>query len=114
MGWTWALFMCQRLHERAVERAGLTAAQRVQDGQPPPSLARVAHLQYVDNFAALGVDPEKAVASLDSVVKELDRLGLEMHKEEVTTEDTQILGWHIEGDEAVLRPTAKGCGGRAW
>ena len=36
MGWTWALYWCQRAHEAVVERSGLKSEERLQDFSPVP------------------------------------------------------------------------------
>ena len=61
MEFTWSLFFAQSAHEAIVERyAGLNPADRITDFAPGRRLkvGDTCHLQYVDNFAVLGVDSE--------------------------------------------------------
>ena len=46
MGWSWALWWCQAMHERAVQEAGLPEETRMADGIPVESLSSYPHLQY--------------------------------------------------------------------
>ena len=75
MGWSWALWWCQGIHERCVEAAGLGKEARIQDGRVTDS-SRVSHFQYVDNFGAIGDDEAKVRTELRAVVGELRRRGL--------------------------------------
>ena len=72
MGFSWSLFFVQSAHEAIVEEHGLLiGGDRLTDFAPGCGLKSggIAHLQHVDNFAALGGDPVsltqvKEVASL--------------------------------------------------
>ena len=54
MGWTWALWWCQKILETKAEEGGATDGQRVLDKLAAPSVERPIHVCYVDNFAAMG------------------------------------------------------------
>lgn len=92
MGWSWALWWCQAIHQRCVEAAGLGPERRLCDGQEPAAIADRPHLQYVDNFAVLGEKREEVEAVLTKVCDELRRRGLALHKEEITEGETRLLG----------------------
>lgn len=53
MGWSWALYWCQKLHERLVLRPGLGESQQLRD-RAPFNNGECSHLQYVDNLVVLG------------------------------------------------------------
>ena len=53
MGWSWALWWCQSVHEKIAERAGLTEAERLRDRHPVTS-DHFWRIQYVDNLHVLG------------------------------------------------------------
>eukprot|EP00959_Pyramimonas_sp_CCMP1952_P207457 4339656-Pyramimonas_sp.AAC.1 len=58
MGWSWAMWWCQSVMERAAEAAGCGDDARLRDGRPAPSLDPSCHLEYVDNFVSIGYDAE--------------------------------------------------------
>lgn len=107
MGWTWALYFCQAVHEACVLEAGLGEDTRIYDGKPTVSLDREPHLQYVDNFAVIGTNRDRVAAKLKAVRDVLLGRGLALHKEEVSDGDAELLGWRLCGSEASLRPTAR-------
>ena len=110
MGWTWALYICQKVHERAVHYVGLSDEVRVVDGEVAPSLESGAHTEYVDNFAALALEPERANSWMRSVKRRLIQLGLPVHDVEDATTDVRLLGWHLDGWLALLRLRGRGRG----
>ena len=102
MGWTWALYWCQKLHETIAERSGLSAEERLQDFSPPPTNGSY-HVQYVDNLHVFGVDREEVRNRFWAAVKELRAVGLTVHEEEDCLESTKVLGWEYES-KATFRP----------
>ena len=110
MGWTWALFICQKVHERAVAFQGIDPALRVVDGEVAPPLDNGAHTEYVDNFAALALEPERANSWMRSVRKRLMQLGLPVHDVEEATSDIRLFGWQIDGIRGKVAPTRE----RGW
>ena len=60
MGWSWALYLWQTLHERIVGQVGADDVLRLFDKKPAPD-SRVLHTEYVDNFHVIGID-EQAVS----------------------------------------------------
>ena len=79
MGWSWALYWCQRIHEVAAEAGGASPSSRLQDGRAIPALDGPAHLEYVDNFAALGTEVERVRGLVRSVGDVLRTHQLEAH-----------------------------------
>ncbi len=99
MGWSHALWWCQRVMERAAEAAGCSASQRIQDGRPCPCLHRAAHLEYVDKSVALGYSADAVESNVRAVVKELTSRGLIVTEESHAGEDADsyvVLGWSID------------------
>ena len=95
MGWAWALWWCQRLHERIAERAGLLPSERLQDFCAPP-LGKFWHVQYVDNLHVMGTNREEVLSRFRRAVSELRCAGLTVHEEEEFEEETKILGWQYD------------------
>ena len=102
MGWAWALWWCQRLHERIAERSGLLASERLQDFSAPPE-GKFWHVQYVDNLHVMGTNPEEVQRRFRGAVSELRKAGLTVHEEEEFEEETKILGWEYD-QVGVFRP----------
>ena len=107
MGWSWALYVCQQLHQRVVERSGLGSDVRLRDRHPVSSTS-CCHLQYVDNLVVLGTDREMVKGAFERAVKELTRAGLQVHEVESSSDGAQVLGWHFTAN-GEFRPTRKRC-----
>ena len=68
------------------------------------------HPEYVDNFAALALEPELVQSCMQSVQRRLTSLGLPVHDIENATSKTKLLGWQIDGLVGVIAPTSE----RGW
>ena len=110
MGWSQALALCQMVAERAALRAGLDDSARIIDGRPPPPVSSGAHLEYVDNFAAMASSEQRANDMLNRVVTQLRSLGLPVHEVEPAQLQATLLGWFVDGDSGLVMPTRR----RAW
>eukprot|EP00438_Fugacium_kawagutii_P004403 Skav208531 [mRNA] locus=scaffold3037:66464:70014:+ [translate_table: standard] len=108
MGWAWALWWCQRLHERIAERSGLLPEERLQDFSAPP-LGKFWHVQYVDNLHVMGSDRDEVLSRFRKAVAALREAGLTVHEEEEFEEQTKILGWQYD-KVGKFRPSAQ----RVW
>ena len=95
MGWSWALWVCQCMHERLVEAAGLREEARLRDRQPVPE-SRVLHTQYVDNLICIGQGDSEVLSLFQQAVQQLKKAGLQVHEEEVTNDGAKVLGWEIQ------------------
>ena len=62
MGWSWALWVCQHIHENLIHEAGLAEHLRVRDRRPSqhPDLM---HTEYVDNLLVFGQDRERVLSA---------------------------------------------------
>ena len=105
MGWSWALWWRQKLHERLVISSGLPPQDCLQD-RKRVGCSECLHLQYVDNLVVLGTSREKVEESFRNAVSELKSAGLQVHEVELGGEGAQILGWHLSSD-GKLGPTMK-------
>ena len=101
MGWTCALYWCQRVNE-AVERAGLKSEER-QDFSPVPP-GNFWHVQYVDNLHVMGANKSEVQSRSWKAVHELQRCGLTVHEEEECEDGAKVLGWEYETD-GTFRPS---------
>lgn len=107
MGWSWALYLCQSVHESLAEKAGLGEANRIRDRKAPPS-SDCCHTQYVDNMIVIGTNSELVTSAYETAVNCLKNAGLQVHEEELGN-GGQLLGWEIT-DHGIFRPTRH----RAW
>ncbi len=97
MGWSWALYLCQSIHESLAEQSGLMEKDRLRDRRPPPS-TEMAHTQYVDNMIVLGTSEAKVRQAYHLATKKLKSSGLQVHEEEYNQEGAKILGWEFTSD----------------
>ncbi|CAK0824773.1 unnamed protein product, partial [Prorocentrum cordatum] len=107
MGWSWALWMCQTVHERIVEQAGASPENRIVDKQVTPDLHRACHSQYVDNFIAVSTDASAVRSLVADAIRALEGRGLVVHEEEYSGEDkvAQVWGWQIDGSRGRVAAT---------
>ena len=105
MGWSHAMWWCQRIRERICTRAGLTDAERLRDGERAPS-GNFFHVQYVDNLHVFGTDKQQVEQRFWKAVQALRQVGLTVHEIEFDESDMSVLGWSI-ASSVVLSPTLK-------
>ena len=110
MGFTWSLFFAQSAHEAIVERyaglspAGRTPGRRLKAGD-------TCHLQYVDNFAVLGGDPESLTKTKERVRESMGTRGLLMREhEDAGSSIVELLGHVIKAVEGTVSISPK----RVW
>jgi len=98
MGWSWALWLCQKIHERIVEEAGSDPKYRITDKTCTPDLSRPCHTQYVDNFIAISSDADHVKKSVTAAIAALEARGLVVHEEDHGGESAtaKLLGWVID------------------
>ena len=70
----------------------------------------VRHLQYVDNFAGIGVDRDNVDMALKKVLDLMTAIGLPTHEIQQAQQRAELLGWDLDGTHSVIRPTRK----RTW
>ena len=105
MGWSWALYLCQKIHERLALQSGLSFSDRLQDRKRVDQCNRV-HLQYVDNLVVLGNNAKQVATDFNKAVSHLKSAGLQVHEVELGGDGAQVLGWFISADGR-LTPTQK-------
>ena len=103
MGWSWALWLCQTLHEKLVLKAGANDSNRLADKKPVPE-GNVLHTEYVDNFHVIGTNHAAVKVLSQSGITALRNAGLIVHEEEESIGSATILGWEFSAD-GKFRPT---------
>ena len=109
MGFSHALYLCQRVHESAIDRVdSLQPLRRLRDGAavPPGLEAELVHGQYVDNFFSLGAQADSVYQGADAADAALRGLGLPCHPVEHSA-GGQLLGWAIVGSPPTVQTSRK-------
>ena len=104
MGWSQALWVCQEIHEHAVQGIPrLLESNRFVDGKPLHPITRegFVHTQYVDNYIALSLDRAHVEESTNQAAAALRSRGLPRHPVEISA-GGETLGWHIDADSAII------------
>ena len=107
MGWSWAMWISQRVHSHlCLQATGLDHSRFLVEGQPAPCLeeGEVALLPYADNLNVLGIDRGKVQETKDRIVTYLRSLGFRVHEELEATCTFQSLGFYIDGKNGVVTP----------
>ena len=108
MGFNWSFFLIQSMHESATLKAlDISRHSLVLDGQPPPRLqeGKCISMPYCDNVHSMATDPKICQDGCNSICKDLEGMGFQLHEE--TTADTfcKTLGGVIDGELGQVRPT---------
>ena len=109
MGWSWAMWLSQRVHQvQSQIGAGISQDRVLVDGKPAPDLSdgQVLLLPYADNLNVAGVDQRRVQMAKDGAVKRLREVGLLVHEEMDACTVAQSLGYCIDGVAGTVRPVA--------
>ncbi len=107
MGWTHALWVCQRCHEMIVDGIPqIVQGPRIVDRQPVPGVEPFVHTEYVDNFVALSQRPGLVFELATAAGKELQSRGLPTHDVEAGV-GLDTLGWNFDEHSPKVRVTNK-------
>lgn len=107
MGWSWAMWLSQRVHQYQSQLgAGVSEDRVLVDGKPCPDLSsgEVLLLPYADNLNVAGIDAEKVQKAKDSAVSRLRAIGLIVHEELDACSTAQSLGFLIDGKAGRVTP----------
>lgn len=93
MGWSWAVYWCQNLHRRVIDRLQLfSPAQYISDKCLTPDLHGGSYTVYLDNFIAMGTDQKWMQDVTAEVTNALESAGLPTHEQGLGVEKAQLLG----------------------
>ena len=110
MGWSWAMWIAQRIHQyQATVALNVPVDQVLADGRPAPSLVegKPVLIPYADNLNVCGTDREAVQNAKQKVVKHLRELNFRIHEEQDATPVVQALGFEVNGDLGIVRPIAR-------
>ncbi|CAK0837444.1 unnamed protein product, partial [Prorocentrum cordatum] len=111
MGFSWAMWAAQLVHEELLRRAGLPPARLLRDGTPPPSFeGGPVQLAYVGNFGVFGCDKAEVEAARRQALEGIRQAGFHVHEIEQVSASLDIVGVHLDGDKKVVRLSSA----RAW
>ena len=105
MGWSWALWIAQAVHEEKARLAGLTVEGRIRDRVPTPPLSTrdTIHALYVDNYMVCGHDPNTVQHDATKHGRLLEESGLPIHEVEEIALHTQFAGLTLDGESCVAK-----------
>lgn len=107
MGWSWAMFFAQRIHQHQVMiGTGISHEQVLADGRPAPSLdsGKCVIIPYADNLNVVGINQQDVQAVKDRAVKQLRKVGFRVHEEEDACTYSKALGFIIDGKKRKIYP----------
>ena len=110
MGWSWAMWIAQRIHQfQAAIALNVPVSQVLADGRPPPCLQGGTPLliPYADNLNVCGIDKESVQHAKEVVVEHLRKLNFRVHEEQDASPVVQALGFEINGKLGLVSPIAR-------
>lgn len=112
MGWSWSLFLCQRVHEVVAGKSGFDSSSAILDRHvPKPSGSHdVQHAEYVDNFLIAGHNPATVGERSNSHSNTLDTNQLLCHDFFGPTTTCTFVGLEFDGVAHTVRVGSH----RAW
>ena len=106
MGWNWAMFIAQRVHQhQSMLAANLPMSRVLVDGRPSPALTEgVALVPYADNLNIVGCSREEVQATKQKIIVHLEALGFRIHEEQDAELFAESLGFYIDGHQGKVYP----------
>jgi hypothetical protein len=104
MGFSWAFFFVQKLHEQLLSSSGLGPERCLVGGWPAPDflVSNVFGLPYCDNLTIFGTQPGPVNAALDRVILAFEEAGFELHEIQRATPESEFLGCQLHGARGTL------------
>ena len=107
MGWSWAMYIAQRVHQHiCLEASSLPVTRLLVEGRPAPDLAdgEVALIPYADNLNVAGTSEQRVQYVKDAIVARLRHYGFRVHEETEASTLAQSLGFLIDGRNHCITP----------
>eukprot|EP00913_Durusdinium_trenchii_P006886 g6477.t1 len=107
MGWSWAMWVAQRVHTHlCIEAGGLSIDRVVVESKAPPDLSdkEVILIPYADNLNVAGVDELRVQEVKDKIVRRLREIGFRVHEELEACPIGQSLGFLVDGQKGIVTP----------
>lgn len=108
MGWNWAVHFIQAAHLNILGGV-LTGQPWLTDKVPSERLSgqQVAKVLYIDNVAAIGVDPLACEDTLEAMLHAFEKRGIVAHRDEMAGDTVELLGFELTKCRTRWRPTRK-------
>ena len=105
MGWSWAFYIVQTLHEELIEQAGFDHKRCLVSNWPSPDVnsSEVA-VPYCDNITIIGFEESAVNNHLQHLIDVFANAGFTLHDIEWASRHTSVLGIDFLGDSLVVRP----------
>ena len=99
MGWSWAMFIAQRVHQHhAMIAAEVDSSRVLVDGRPAPALSDGPVLvPYADNLNIIGTNVSEVQKLKNKIVNHLQTLGFRIHEEQDALNYAESLGFFLDG-----------------
>lgn len=99
MGWSWAMFIAQRVHQhQAMIAAEVDSSRVLVDGRPAPALSDGPVLvPYADNLNIIGTNVSEVQKLKNKIVNHLQTLGFRIHEEQDALNYAESLGFFLDG-----------------
>ena len=109
MGFSWALYFCQKMVEERVLAAGFQDAQRIIDRQLAPTLEeeQCAVATYVDGVAVISTNAAAADAAIAAVKESLNQVGLECGEDGEADDEQVFVGLRIDRDSGRISVSSR-------
>ena len=107
MGWSWAMWLSQRVHQHlCLEASGLDISRVVVEGKAAPDISdgEVILIPYADNLNVAGIDECRVQLIKNQIVAELRRVGFRVHEEMEASCLAQSLGFLLDGERGIISP----------
>ena len=108
MGWNWAMFIAQRVHQhQAMLAAEVDMSRVLVDGRPAPSLDQAGPpilVSYADNLNIIGTNKNSVQQVKDKIIDHLRKIGFRTHEEQEASEQVESLGFVIDGKAGEVYP----------
>ena len=107
MGWSWAMFFAQRIHQHQVMiGAGIPHHRVLADGRPAPVLKDESGVivPFADNLNVIGTNKDEVQRVKDQAVAQLRKVGFRVHEEEDASLEAKALGFIINGSKRKIFP----------
>ena len=107
MGWSWAMWVAQRVHTHlCMEAGGLSLDRVIVESKAPPDLSdgEVIIIPYADNLNVAGIDEQRVQQVKNKIVDRLREIGFRVHEELEACSIGQSLGFLVDGAKGVVAP----------
>lgn len=106
MGWNWAMFISQRIHQYQAMVAAQVGIERcLVDGRPSPNLdSGPVLIPYADNLNIIGTNKKEVQELKTTITQHLESIGFRVHEEQEALPHAESLGFYLDGVAGKIFP----------